>query len=185
MIDLEHLLRRLDQSEPATSTSKTYKKKSDKFPALNTNSNVLAFKKLTCNEIKKLKISLNCHDNLLEAKRKSLKSLADNSMITIKPSDKEAVLSSWIMRTTLLFRILLHISKQWYCKISSTLIEWFHQEFYNMADEADANQKPNRILCGQQYPAHPLFTPYPNFIKACTVHQVDLSFRAMVHWLRT
>lgn len=87
-INLEHLLRRFDQSEPPVPIAQMCKKKSDNVTPLSTNSNVLAFVKLTGSEIHKINTSRTSQDNLSKAEREALKSLADNSTITIKPSDK-------------------------------------------------------------------------------------------------
>lgn len=87
-IDLEYFLGRFDQTEPPVPPGCTYKKKSDKFPTLNTNSNVLAFVKLTGSEICKIKTSQYNYDNLSREEREAMRSLTDNSPITIKPSDK-------------------------------------------------------------------------------------------------
>lgn len=115
-----------------------FKKKSDKFPTLSTNSNVLAFVKLTCSEIWKVNTSCNRQYNLLEAKREALQSLAANSTITIKPSDKgdNIVIINNEYYVEMCNKILSN--KQPYCKVSPTKIEKFHQEFYSLVDETYA-----------------------------------------------
>lgn len=72
-IDLEHLLGRHDQTEPITISKPSLKKKSDKFPQLGTNANVLAFIKLTCSEICMIKTPHSDMDNLSKIERDALK----------------------------------------------------------------------------------------------------------------
>lgn len=80
-IDLEHLLGRFDQSEPPAPTPCTLKKKSDKFPTLSTNSNVLAFVKLTTSEICKNNSPKSKHDNLSKSEREALRSFRDHQTL--------------------------------------------------------------------------------------------------------
>lgn len=135
-IDLEQLLGRFDQSDLPQPPVQTFKKKSDKFPALNTNSNVLAFVKLTHNEIRKINITSKKQHNLSPKEREALKSLASNSTITIKPSDKggNIVILDNDQYVAICNNILSN--QQWYCKISSSKIEKFNKEFYKLMDES-------------------------------------------------
>lgn len=63
-------------------------RKSDKFPPLNLNSNVLAFIRFTFKEIQNLKVDSKANDNLSVTEKQALKTLSSNTFITIKPSDK-------------------------------------------------------------------------------------------------
>lgn len=89
-IDIEHLLQKLDHvPSPTTNmTLQNVKKKSDKFPALGLNANVLAFFRLTISEIKNIKIKPYMNSNLSVPEYETLQNIFSNSTITIKPSEK-------------------------------------------------------------------------------------------------
>lgn len=104
---------------------------------IQTNSNVLAFVRLTCSEIRKINITAKQQRNLTFKERKILKTLASNPSITIKPSDKggNIVILDNDQYIAICNKILSN--QQWYF-ISSKKTEKFNREFYRLMDESYA-----------------------------------------------
>lgn len=107
---------------------------------MGTNANVLAFIKLTCSEICKVKTPQSDQDNLSRTKREALKSLTSNVSITIKPSDKGRNIAA--MDNTLYVDMCNKIlnNKDWYQKTPDKKMIKFHQDFYDLVDKALASK---------------------------------------------
>lgn len=181
-IDLEHLLGRFDQAEPLPMPK--FEKKLDKFPSLNTNSNVLAFVKLVGNEICKIKINQSDHDNLSVEERSALKLLKEHPGITIKPSDKGGNIVIMDNKKYIDMCMKILENKKWYCKMNANRIAKFSQEFYSLVDsdfEQNIITKPEWEFIRTKQPKIPTFYALPKLHKCINVPLVDPLYLGMGH----
>lgn len=91
-IDIKSLL--AEQITPTTSGilgTLNLKKKSNKFPSPNLNSNLKAFLAMTTREIQNLKQSPSS-DNVSDREKKALEKLGNQHQLTMKPLDKGGTL---------------------------------------------------------------------------------------------
>lgn len=131
-------MQKLDQAPPSNASIclPNVKKSSDKFPALGLNPNVLAFVRLTTNEIKNIKIKQNTSCNLSVLEHQTLQNLSSNSTITIKPSDKGGNIVVLDNEQYIQMCMKILNNRIWYSPVTTTKIDKLEQECYQLVDAA-------------------------------------------------
>ena len=145
----------------------TLKIKSDKFPPLQTNSNLAAFVALTTAEIKKLRKPPNTKQ-LAYQPIEALEKLKDCHSLTIKPSDKggNIVIQTNDQYKAMCIKILCN--RDWYTPISTSTIIKFETEFYALVDGAFSQGAVNHDVwefIRTKYPKIPTFYCLPKIHK--------------------
>lgn len=114
---------------------KSFTKKSHTIPKLNLNPALALFVTLTTKELEAIKIDSKVR-NLNPKQEAALKSLKENTKITIKSSDKggNIVLMDNILYENLCTKTLNN--KKCYSKIPPSMVEKSNDEFYMLVDEA-------------------------------------------------
>lgn len=120
-------------------TNSKLKKKSDKFPSPNLNTNLGVFLAMTTKEIKKININVSEVQIMSVQDKLAIKTLTNQHQLTIKPADKGAniVIMSNIQNKAMCLKILKN--KEWYRPIPRSLIERYNKEFYILVDNAYLN----------------------------------------------
>ena len=167
MLDLEDLLSESSVINAPEPTSNRFKNKSDKFPPLQTNSNLAAFVRLTTTEIKKLHKKRNTRQLTLESNT-ALDNLKNCLQLTIKPSDKggNIVIQTNDQYKAMCLKILSN--GDWYIPISKSVIIKFETEFYALVDGAFSQGVVNQDtweFIRVKYPKIPTFYCLPKVHK--------------------
>lgn len=137
-VDIDKLLTNVDSDSEAQSLKpkSTLKNKSDQFPPLSTNQNMMAFLKLVSWDLKQISIKAQSKDNLTPLERQALQDLSKNYSLVVKPSDKAGniVLMNNDQYITMCKKILNN--ENWYQSIPLNMIAKFSRKFYDLMDTA-------------------------------------------------
>lgn len=109
---------------PILSTPKNYKPRSTTFPALQGNPNVWAFTQQVTNKIRKTKWKGLTQSNLTLAQKEALRSLQQETRVTIKPSDKggNLVVMDNSQYESMVMKLLQNF--EWYRKIPESHVNY-------------------------------------------------------------
>lgn len=139
------------------------KKKSQKFPSLQTNPNIWAFLTQVSQDINRSKIIKSPNANVNPTQIAALKNLSKNPDLIIKPSDKggNVVLMSALQYRNMCWDILKN--KHWYKPIPEEVVEQFNQEFNESIFHAYTEGIINKdIYCMRAFRYHTILCPIKN-----------------------